>query len=222
MSSLASHLTLPVLSAGHARPVDARAVRPRGARADRDPRAEHGLHRDAEHRARAAARAASALGLLTGTLINVVAAAAGLSALIASGATAFDALRYLGAAYLVYLGIKALLSAASDGAAAPPGRSRCRGRTGRRSSSSCSTRRSRCSSSPSCRSSSTPSAARCAPQVLVLGAILGALGLRHGLRVRDRGRRPPRSASAASDTEPVTGAVYLALGAAAALTGGRR
>ena len=46
---------------------------------------------------------ASALGLLTGTLVNVVAAAAGLSALIASSSTAFNALRYLGAAYLVFL-----------------------------------------------------------------------------------------------------------------------
>jgi len=51
---------------------------------------------------------ASALGLETGTIIHVCAAAAGLSALIASSATAFNALRYLGAAYLVYLGIRAL------------------------------------------------------------------------------------------------------------------
>src|SRR3954468_197341 len=51
---------------------------------------------------------ASALGLETGTSIHVCAAAAGLSALIASSATAFNALRYLGAAYLVFLGIKAL------------------------------------------------------------------------------------------------------------------
>src|SRR3954452_1779277 len=51
---------------------------------------------------------ASALGLETGTIIHVCAASAGLSALIASSATAFNALRYLGAAYLVYLGVKAL------------------------------------------------------------------------------------------------------------------
>src|SRR5215213_5250221 len=50
----------------------------------------------------------SALGLLTGTAINVVAAAVGLSALIASSDVAYDAIRYLGAAYLVFLGIKAL------------------------------------------------------------------------------------------------------------------
>ena len=50
---------------------------------------------------------AAALGLLTGTLIYVAAAAAGVAAIIASSALAFDALRYLGAAYLIYLGIKA-------------------------------------------------------------------------------------------------------------------
>src|SRR3954471_3099741 len=63
---------------------------------------------------------ASALGLETGTIIHVCAAAAGLSALIASSATAFDALRYLGAAYLVYLGVRALRDrGASAGAKAP-------------------------------------------------------------------------------------------------------
>src|SRR4051794_28880324 len=65
---------------------------------------------------------ASALGLETGTIIHVCAAAAGLSALIASSATAFNALRYLGAAYLVYLGIKALRRRATpvESAAARP------------------------------------------------------------------------------------------------------
>src|SRR4051812_23933341 len=57
---------------------------------------------------------ASALGLETGTIVHVCAAAAGLSALIASSATAFDALRYLGAAYLVHLGVKALRQRATE------------------------------------------------------------------------------------------------------------
>src|SRR6476620_3972970 len=52
----------------------------------------------------------SALGLLTGTAINVLAAAAGLSALIASSDVAYRALRYAGASYLIFLGIKALLA----------------------------------------------------------------------------------------------------------------
>jgi threonine/homoserine/homoserine lactone efflux protein len=56
-----------------------------------------------------AAGLASAVGVETGTLVYIAAAAAGLAALIASSALAFDAVRYLGAAYLIYLGIRALL-----------------------------------------------------------------------------------------------------------------
>ena len=52
--------------------------------------------------------------------MNVIAAAAGLSALIASSATAYDALRYLGAAYLVFLGVKALRQRGSGPDAAAP------------------------------------------------------------------------------------------------------
>lgn len=53
---------------------------------------------------------ASALGVETGTLVHVSAAAVGLSALVAASATAFGALRYAGAAYLVYLAIRTFRS----------------------------------------------------------------------------------------------------------------
>jgi threonine/homoserine/homoserine lactone efflux protein len=56
------------------------------------------------------AAVAGAGGNATGGMVYVLATAAGLSALIASSATAFMALHYAGAAYLVWLGITALRS----------------------------------------------------------------------------------------------------------------
>jgi threonine/homoserine/homoserine lactone efflux protein len=47
----------------------------------------------------------SVLGLETGTLLQVAAVALGISAIGMSSALTFDAVKYLGAAYLLYLGI---------------------------------------------------------------------------------------------------------------------
>jgi threonine/homoserine/homoserine lactone efflux protein len=71
------------------------------------------------------AGAAAALGVGAGCVVHVAAAALGLSALVASSATAFTLLRWAGAAYLVWLGI-GLLRSRSAGASAmntapPPG-----------------------------------------------------------------------------------------------------
>jgi threonine/homoserine/homoserine lactone efflux protein len=52
----------------------------------------------------------STAGTGIGGLVHVAAAAAGLSAIIATSATAFTAVKYLGAAYLIWLGGKALFS----------------------------------------------------------------------------------------------------------------
>jgi threonine/homoserine/homoserine lactone efflux protein len=53
---------------------------------------------------------AAAAGIFAGCLVHVFAATVGLSALIASSATAFTIIKYLGAAYLVYVGFKMLTS----------------------------------------------------------------------------------------------------------------
>jgi threonine/homoserine/homoserine lactone efflux protein len=51
---------------------------------------------------------ASVAGITTGTLVHIAAATVGLSALLASSAVAFDVVKYLGAAYLIVVGIRRL------------------------------------------------------------------------------------------------------------------
>ena len=52
---------------------------------------------------------ASVAGIHVGTLVHVAAATVGLSALIVASAVAFSAVKYAGAAYLVYVGVRKLL-----------------------------------------------------------------------------------------------------------------
>jgi threonine/homoserine/homoserine lactone efflux protein len=69
---------------------------------------------------------ASALGVEAGSLVHIAAATVGLSAVIASSPTAFAVVKYLGAVYLLSLGVRTLwrrgVSAHAEPEAAPLGR----------------------------------------------------------------------------------------------------
>lgn len=53
---------------------------------------------------------ASALGISAGTIFHMFAVAFGLSALLLAVPTAYDIIRYIGAGYLVYLGVRVIFS----------------------------------------------------------------------------------------------------------------
>jgi threonine/homoserine/homoserine lactone efflux protein len=94
----------------------------------------------------------SDLGIHTATLVHVLAAVVGLSALLASSALAFAAVKYAGAAYLIWLGLKK--SSVARGQPRPRENSSATAIgafSAMDSSSIFSTRRRRCSSLPFCR-----------------------------------------------------------------------
>lgn len=59
----------------------------------------------------------SSLGVQVGSLVHISAATCGLSALVLSSALAFGVVKYAGAAYLIYLGVKTLLTKEGAGPA---------------------------------------------------------------------------------------------------------
>lgn len=177
---------------------------------------------------------ASAVGVETGTLVHVGLAAAGLSALLASSAVAFSAVKYLGAAYLVYLGLRALRRPAAPGSrpgAPPPAPSLARAyRQGLLVQLL----------NPKVAvfflaflpQFIDPARGTVALQILVLGGILAVVGLAFdaayavaaasvGRRLRAR-RTGGAGAEGGRAGRLATGAIYLSLGAVAALTGERR
>jgi threonine/homoserine/homoserine lactone efflux protein len=166
----------------------------------------------------------SMLGVQAGGLVHVVAAAFGVSALIASSAEAFTVVKYAGAAYLVLLGVRKLLGRDDEEAdleSAGP-------------------------SSPkhlfwhgvivNVLNPKTalfflaflpqfvdPSAGPVAPQMLVLGTLLVGLGVlsdgTYALLAAGAGRRLRSAASTRRLLERVSGGVFVGLGVVAAIAG---
>jgi threonine/homoserine/homoserine lactone efflux protein len=56
----------------------------------------------------------SVLGITSGTVVHVTLAAVGLSSLVLASRVAFDAVRYVGAAYLLVLGVRRLVTSRTD------------------------------------------------------------------------------------------------------------
>jgi threonine/homoserine/homoserine lactone efflux protein len=56
----------------------------------------------------------SMLGVEAGDFLQVLAATAGLAAIVASSAAAFSVVKYVGAAYLIFLGVRALLEGRNE------------------------------------------------------------------------------------------------------------
>jgi threonine/homoserine/homoserine lactone efflux protein len=56
----------------------------------------------------------SVVGIHLGSIVHIIAAAVGLSALLVSSALAFAVMKYLGAAYLIWMGVRTLMAKAPD------------------------------------------------------------------------------------------------------------
>jgi threonine/homoserine/homoserine lactone efflux protein len=165
----------------------------------------------------------SVLGIHFGSVVHVAAAALGISALLATSATAFAVVKYLGAAYLVWLGVRKLMARPSgDEAVEPPPASR-----------------SRMFWQGFVVNVLNPKTAifflaflpqftdhtrgPIAPQILLLGVVWIALGLASdgafALLASAMAGRLRRSARARRRLDVTSGVVYLGLGAVAAFTG---
>jgi threonine/homoserine/homoserine lactone efflux protein len=170
------------------------------------------------------AGAVSVLGVGLGNFTHAVAAAIGLSALVASSAVAFSVVKYAGAAYLIYLGVRALL-----GRGDPPLTAAGSPRTDRRlfwegfvvDFLNPKVALFYLAFLPQF---IDPGQGAVAPQMLLLGAVFTALGLlsdgTYALTAGAFGRRL-RSSRFESRLRRGSGAVFVGLGVSAALAEGR-
>jgi threonine/homoserine/homoserine lactone efflux protein len=166
----------------------------------------------------------SMLGIQVGGLIHVVAAAVGISALLASSATAFTIVKYAGAAYLIAIGLRKLISRGEEVAEAEP--------TGTTTGSrlfwqgvivNVLNPKTALFFLAFLPQFVNPSAGPIAPQMLVLGTLLVGLGVvsdgTYALVAAGAGRRLRETAAARRKLDRVSGGVFVGLGLVAALAG---
>jgi threonine/homoserine/homoserine lactone efflux protein len=165
----------------------------------------------------------SMLGVQAGGLVHVVAAAFGVSALIASSATAFTIVKYAGAAYLIVLGLRKLRSRGEEDAEAetgvPASGSRLFWQGAVVNLLNPKTALFFLAFLPQFVDPSAP----VAPQMLVLGTLLVGLGVvsdgTYALVAAGAGRRLRETASARRTLDRLSGMVFISLGLVAALAG---
>jgi threonine/homoserine/homoserine lactone efflux protein len=167
----------------------------------------------------------SMLGVQVGGLVHVVAAAFGVSALIASSAAAFTVVKYAGAAYLVFLGLRKLL--ARD----IPEDVEIEPRTPRSTAElfghgvvvNVLNPKTALFFLAFLPQFVDPNAGPVAPQMLVLGTLLVGLGVlsdgTYALLAAGAGNKLRSAARARRRLEKISGGVFVALGLAAAFAG---
>jgi threonine/homoserine/homoserine lactone efflux protein len=166
----------------------------------------------------------SVAGVHCGTIVHVVAAALGVTAILAASETAFDAVRYAGAAYLLYLGVRTLLrrQAAADGEPVPAPLGRIFAQAIVVNVLNPKTALFIVAFLPQF---VDPEAGSVPLQVLALGGVFIALGLvsdgTYALGAARAAARLRRWSRFPSIQRYASGAVYIGLGLAAALTGSR-
>jgi threonine/homoserine/homoserine lactone efflux protein len=166
----------------------------------------------------------SMLGVQAGGLVHVVAAALGVSALIASSAAAFTVVKYAGAAYLVFLGLRKLLGRDREALEDVP--------RGSASTANLFTHgvivnvlnpKTALFFLAFLPQFVDPSAGAVAPQMLVLGTMLVSIGVlsdgSYALLAAGAGNKLRSAVATRRKLERVSGGVFVGLGVVAALAG---
>jgi threonine/homoserine/homoserine lactone efflux protein len=167
----------------------------------------------------------SMLGVQAGGLVHVVAAAFGVSAIIASSATAFTIVKYVGAAYLVLIGLRKLLARGEEDVAGVELVARANGRRlfWQGAIVNIFNPKTALFFLAFLPQFVDPSAGPVAPQMLVLGTLLVGLGVvsdgTYALVAAGAGRRLRSTAAARRRLDRLSGGVFVSLGLAAALAG---